>query len=160
LSLTTLAFDIAGLELYLPLICGARTALIQRTGSYDPAALATAIARLGVTVMQATPATWRLLIDAGWPGAEDLKALCGGEALTRELAGSLCRRVGRLWNVYGPTETTIWSTFEQVDRVPANASAYTPIGGPIANTQIYILDAQLQPMPAGMIGEIYIGGAG
>src|SRR5262249_12541118 len=92
LSLTTLAFDIAGLELYLPLICGARTALIQRTGSYDPAALATAIARLGVTVMQATPATWRLLIDAGWPGAEDLKALCGGEALTRELAGSLCRR--------------------------------------------------------------------
>jgi thioesterase domain-containing protein/acyl carrier protein len=106
--------------------------------------------------MQATPATWQLLLDAGWSGNASLTALCGGEALPLDLARKLCERTKMLWNMYGPTETTIWSTIE---RVEANNQEIT-IGRPIANTEIYVLDAQLQPVPIGVSGEIYIGGDG
>ena len=105
--------------------------------------------------MQATPATWRMLLDAGWPGGPNLRALCGGEALPRELADPLLERVGELWNLYGPTETTIWSTAGRVVRGDAPVS----IGRPIDNTQIYILNG-LSPAPIGVAGEICIGGAG
>jgi acyl-coenzyme A synthetase/AMP-(fatty) acid ligase/acyl carrier protein len=106
--------------------------------------------------MQATPVTWRMLIDAGWTGSSRLRVLCGGEPLSRDLAAHLLERCGELWNMYGPTETTIWSTARKVEA----GSGPILIGGPIGNTQIYILDAQLQPTPIGVPGEIYIGGDG
>src|SRR5262249_5234503 len=142
LALTTLAFDIAALELYLPLMCGARIALADREKSRDPEALAETIKTSGATVVQATPATWRMLLDTGWIGAPYLKALCGGEAFPTELAGRLIECVGSLWNVYGPTETTIWSSTARVDATTyIQARTHEPIGRPIANTSIYILDA-------------------
>ena len=119
--------------------------------------------RSGATVMQATPATWRLLLDAGWNGSDHFKVLCGGEALPRELARELLERSASVWNLYGPTETTVWSTTYKVDPeqpvVPAR-DAVVPIGRPIANTDVYILDRHLQPVPLGIPGELHIGGAG
>jgi amino acid adenylation domain-containing protein len=157
LALTTLAFDIAGLELYLPLARGSRIALAARAERNDPASLAETIAKSGVTIAQATPATWRMLLDSGWRGAVGLKALCGGEALSTELAGRISERVGKLWNVYGPTETTIWSSVSEIDRAtPAEAPMYSSIGRPIDNTRIYLLDRNGQPVPIGITGEIYI----
>jgi amino acid adenylation domain-containing protein len=161
LALTTLAFDIAGLELYLPLICGARTALVDRAKSQDPRALAEMIIKSGPTVVQATPATWRMLLDAGWQGALGLKSLCGGEALHAELARRIIARVESLWNVYGPTETTIWSSSARVETATdTEARVYESIGRPIANTRIYIAGERLEPSPIEVSGDIYIGGAG
>jgi hypothetical protein len=111
-------------------------------------------------VLQATPATWRLLLSGGWSGRPMLKALCGGEALTVELAGLIKPLVGELWNLYGPTETTIWSSARQVSEVQEVAQSVESIGAPIANTRIYILDERLRPVPIGVTGEIYIAGAG
>lgn len=159
LAVTTLSFDIAGLELFLPLVNGAAIVLAGRADAADPVFLQQTIAQAGITLLQATPATWRLLLNAGWQGAKKLKALCGGEALTRELSAQLTQRVGELWNVYGPTETTVWSTCRLINAGPTH-NAYESIGRPIGNTQIYILDAGLQPVPLGVSGEIYIGGAG
>ncbi|HMC07779.1 MAG TPA: amino acid adenylation domain-containing protein, partial [Actinomycetota bacterium] len=156
LAVTTLAFDIAGLELFLPLVTGARVVLASRETAGDPSALAALIDESGATVMQATPATWRMLIDSGWGGRPGLRVLCGGEALPVQLAGELRARSGELWNVYGPTETTIWSTAERVEEVGSTVS----IGRPIANTSVYVLDARLQPVPRGARGELYIGGRG
>ncbi|HET7460354.1 MAG TPA: AMP-binding protein, partial [Longimicrobium sp.] len=110
-------------------------------------------------VMQATPATWRMLVSAGWEGAPEMRALCGGEALPAELASALRSRVGALWNVYGPTETTIWSTSEAV-RGDSAGGGQVPIGRPVANTRVYLLDAAGEPVPVGVAGELYIGGAG
>jgi acyl-CoA synthetase (AMP-forming)/AMP-acid ligase II len=110
----------------------------------------------GVTAMQATPATWRLLLDAGWRAPAQFKILCGGEALPRELADRLLEAGASVWNVYGPTETTIWSTIHPV----AAGAGTVPIGRPIANTRLYVLDARGEPVPAGVPGELYIGGAG
>src|SRR3989441_10975083 len=104
--------------------------------------------------MQATPATWRMLIDSGWKGDRHLKILCGGEALPAELANELLSRGESVWNLYGPTETTIWSTLHRVERT---ASASVPIGRPIANTQAYVLDRWLNPVPIGVPGELHIG---
>ena len=109
-----------------------------------------------ITFMQATPATWRLLLESGWAGSDRLHALCGGEALTRSLADQLLVRCASLINVYGPTESTVWST---AHRVVADGRA-VPIGRPIANTQTYILDPNLNPVPIGAPGELHIGGAG
>ncbi|ARS59355.1 non-ribosomal peptide synthetase (plasmid) [Ralstonia solanacearum FJAT-91] len=159
LAVTTLGFDIAGLELYLPLISGAVVVVLDREASRNAQSLSAALEGSGATVMQATPSTWRLLLESGWSGRPGLKALCGGEALPGELAGRLRTRVGRLWNVYGPTETTIWSSAREVDATDAGQGV-VPIGRPIANTQIYVLDAYRQLVPLGVTGEIYIGGAG
>ncbi len=156
LAVTTLSFDIAGLELYLPLVTGARAVIASRTVASDGMQLANAIRHSGATVMQATPATWHLLLDSGWTVESPLKLLCGGEALTPELARALLERSSSLWNLYGPTETTIWSTLERVVTVENGVS----IGRPISNTQAYILDPALQPVPIGAAGELHIGGQG
>ncbi len=158
LSVTTLSFDIAGLELYLPLLSGARLVLVSRETAVDGRELGRRIAASGASLMQATPATWRLLLEAHWSGSGQLKLLCGGEALSGELAGSLLKRCGSLWNMYGPTETTIWSTLARVASV--GSGGVVGIGRPIANTQIYILDGGGQAVPVGVAGELYIGGDG
>src|SRR5581483_10857483 len=156
LGVTTLSFDIAGLELLLPLTVGAEVVIASSEQTVDFRKLADALDRHGVTVMQATPTTWRGLIEAGWKGNPRLKALCGGEALSRELANQLVDRCGELWNMYGPTETTIWSAVGRVEK----GEAPVTIGQPIANTQIHILDKGLRPVPVGVDGEICIGGDG
>ncbi|OLE50111.1 MAG: hypothetical protein AUI36_19705 [Cyanobacteria bacterium 13_1_40CM_2_61_4] len=156
LAVTTTSFDIAALELHLPLTVGARVVLVTRDTARDGTRLREKLATSGATLMQATPATWRLLLDAGWQGSKDLKILCGGEALPRELANELVRRSQSVWNMYGPTETTIWSTLYRV----GSADGPVFIGRPIANTEIYVLDNQLQPVPMGVAGELYIGGDG
>ena len=155
LAVTTLSFDISVLELFLPLACGARVVVAPRRTVLNAAKLGQLARRCGATVMQATPSTWRLLLEAGWPKGFRPKILCGGEALPPELAASLLGHVDSLWNMYGPTETTIWSTIHRVTN-----EASIPIGKPIANTSTYVLDAQLQPVPIGVPGELYIGGVG
>ncbi|MEO1348694.1 MAG: amino acid adenylation domain-containing protein [Cyanobacteria bacterium J06635_15] len=159
LAVTSISFDIAALELYLPLIRGARLELASREVATDGRQLGARLHASGITVMQATPATWRMLLATGWQGNLHLKILCGGEALPRDLAEALLNNCGALWNLYGPTETTIWSTACKVD---ANkpAQAIVPIGHPIANTQIYLLDTYLKPVPIGVPGELYISGGG
>lgn len=156
MSVTTISFDIAGLEIYLPLIVGGRVELVSRGVASDGRLLRNWLHECRPSMMQATPATWRMLIDAGWEGAPALTALCGGEALSRDLADEILARVGSLWNVYGPTETTIWSTLSKIER---DGSEIT-IGRPIANTQLFVLNDLLQPVPIGVPGELYIGGDG
>jgi acyl-coenzyme A synthetase/AMP-(fatty) acid ligase/acyl carrier protein len=158
-AVTTLSFDIAGLELLLPLAVGARVVIATAEEASDPARLQHLLEEQDATVMQATPATWYILLEAGWPGRTGRKpfvALCGGEALSRDLADGLVSRVDALWNLYGPTETTIWSSVQHI----AAGSGAISIGRPIANTRMYILDACLRPMPVGATGELYIAGAG
>lgn len=156
LAVTTLSFDIAGLEIYLPLITGGKVIIASREDTHDPLLLIKLLRESGCTMMQATPATWRALIGAGWKGSASLKVLCGGEALPSDLAEALLARCGELWNMYGPTETTVWSTVQKV----ISASGSVPIGKPIANTQLYVLDAERELVPQGVIGELYIGGDG
>ncbi|MGA3025704.1 MAG: amino acid adenylation domain-containing protein [Bryobacteraceae bacterium] len=156
LAVTTLSFDIAGLELYLPLIAGAEVVIASRDVTRDGRELMSLIERAGITLMQATPTTWKLLLEAGWPGSPSLKMLCGGEELTRELANDLVPRGASLWNMYGPTETTIWSAVHPV----TSGDGPVPIGHPIANTQMYVLDQNGQPTAAGVPGELYIAGDG
>ncbi len=156
LAVTTLSFDIAGLELYLPLICGAKIVLARREEARDANLLRQLISTHKPSVMQATPAAWRALIDAGWNGTPGLKILCGGEALTRDLADQLLERSAGLWNMYGPTETTIWSTLARIQP----GAGPVPIGRPIDNTQVFVLDDRRRLVPSGVVGELYIGGAG
>ncbi len=155
LAVTTLSFDIAGLELYLPLISGARVAIVESEVAADGTQLKERIS--SATVMQATPATWQMLINAGWQGQTGLKILCGGEALSRELANELLARGVTLWNMYGPTETTIWSTTCRIEVV---GDGPITVGRPLANTQIYLLDEYHEPVPIGVAGELHIGGDG
>ena len=155
LAVTTLSFDIAGLEIFLPLTTGAQIALVSREVASDGALLSAELKRRSATIMQATPATWRLLLEAGWNGSPHFKILCGGEAWSTELGNELLQRCGALWNMYGPTETTIWSAASKVQ-----AGQPILIGPPIANTQFYILDAAMQPVPLGIPGELWIGGDG
>ncbi len=156
-AVTTISFDIAGLELYLPLLVGARIELVAREVASDGNALAQLLTSCAATVLQATPATWRLLIESDWRASvSGFRALCGGEALPRDLANALLERVDTLWNLYGPTETTIWSTVQQVEAGDADIL----IGRPIANTEIYVLDRSGQPAPIGVAGEIWIAGTG
>ncbi|HEY0607316.1 MAG TPA: amino acid adenylation domain-containing protein, partial [Herpetosiphonaceae bacterium] len=156
LAVTTLSFDIAALELFLPLIVGAQVVIAPREIVTDGQQLAHLIAAEAITVMQATPATWRMLLHAGWEGQPGLKILCGGEPLPRALADELLAGGMQLVNMYGPTETTIWSSLAAIE--PADDRI--PIGGPIANTQLYVLDRQLQLLPIGVPGELFIGGDG
>ncbi|SNS48059.1 amino acid adenylation domain-containing protein [Granulicella rosea] len=155
-AITTLAFDIAGLELLLPLLTGAKLVIATDAQVHDGFELAALLTRSKATVLQATPGAWRMLIEAGWNGDMPLKVLCGGEALPRELADKLLERSNEVWNVYGPTETTIWSS---ATRVQVGTGPLL-LGPPIANTQFYILDKHMQPAPVGVTGELYIGGAG
>ncbi len=160
LAVTSISFDIAGLELFLPLSHGAQIILASRRDSVDPYELQRLMEEHGITMMQATPATWRALLDARWKPPAGLKILCGGEALPADLAARLAKQGESLWNLYGPTETTIWSACMQIERDREDATVHASIGRPIGNTQIYLLDAQGQPVPQGAVGEIYIGGAG
>ncbi len=156
LAVTTLSFDIAVLELLLPLTVGAMTVIASREVGSDAQRLEELMESSGATLMQATPATWRMLLSNGWRGCARLTALCGGEALSRQLADALLPRVTALWNMYGPTETTVWSTLTRVE--PGTEAI--AIGRPIANTQVYIVDESMQPVPPGVPGELCIGGAG
>jgi amino acid adenylation domain-containing protein len=156
LAVTTLSFDIAELEFWLPLSVGGRVVIASRTDVLDGERLMALLQEHRVTVMQATPATWRVLLEAGWTGKADLKILCGGEVLARDLAAKLTERVAELWNMYGPTETTIWSTLSRVE----NATSAVPIGRPIANTTVYVLEPSGLLAPTGVPGELCIGGEG
>lgn len=155
LAVTTPAFDISVLELLLPVLAGGTVVVSDRDTTLDGAKLAQRIEQDEINMLQATPASWKLLLDSGWQGRSGLVALCGGEALSSVLAAFLLDRVGQLWNVYGPTETTVWST-------AAHLRAGEPIhlGRAIANTQLYVLDDNQQPLPPGFLGELWIGGAG
>lgn len=156
LAVTTVSFDIAVLELFLPLTVGAKVVIAAREDAYDGNRLLRLMRSSQATVLQATPATWGLLLEAGWGGKSDLRAFCGGEAMSRDLADALIARCSSVWNMYGPTETTVWSAVSQVG--PGKESI--TIGPPIANTEFYVLDAQGQPVPLGVTGELYIGGLG
>ena len=155
LAITPISFDISGLELYLPLLSGGKLFLEPRETSIDPMALQKMLTDSEVTVMQATPSTWRMLLESGWSGRLK-KILCGGEAFPPDLIPALFEHCDELWNLYGPTETTIWSTCFRVVRPEDPIS----IGRPIANTQVHILDHNLEPVPVGAHGDLYIGGEG
>jgi amino acid adenylation domain-containing protein len=154
-AVTTLSFDIAGLELFLPLVVGAQVVVATRDAAMDAKALDDLLKATGATVLQATPVTWRLLIESGWRPGAGFRAFVGGEALAPDLAKELLSRASEVWNLYGPTETTIWSTATRVE-----SSEAITIGRPIANTKTYILDEMRQPVPTGARGELYIGGMG
>ncbi|WP_432150235.1 amino acid adenylation domain-containing protein [Streptomyces sp. bgisy029] len=154
LAITTHSFDIAALELYLPLITGGQVCVADSPTAADATLLAEKVADWRPTIMQATPATWAMLVRVGWQNTEGVKVLCGGEALPDGLKDQLVAR-GEAWNLYGPTETTIWSAAKRLSREEP-----VTIGSPIANTQLYVLDQQLSPLPVGVTGELHIGGDG
>ncbi|MER9236440.1 amino acid adenylation domain-containing protein [Mesorhizobium sp. M0622] len=160
LATTSISFDIAGLELYLPLCTGATVVLASRKDVTDASLLHHLLAHHNISMMQATPATWRLLLDAGWQGTLGLNVLCGGEALTANQSSRLGIGVRSLRNLYGPTETTIWSSSFVIDARLGASHQNVPIGRPIANTRVYLLDGYGAPVPFGAVGELYIGGAG
>ena len=156
LAVTTLSFDIAVLELFLPLTIGARVVIAQRDDAMDGEVLGRMVHDQGITVMQATPTTWHMLLDANWRAPAGLKALCGGEALPPSLAQRMLESGVELWNMYGPTETTVWSTLSRI----SDARAPIVIGKPMDNTSVWILSEDLKPCAVGAEGEICIGGAG
>ncbi len=155
LAVTTASFDISILEFLLPLVRGARIVMTTAEQAADARKLERLLQQHAVTVMQATPTTWRMLLENGWEGKSDLRVFCGGEALTVDLAAQLLPRCRELWNMYGPTETTIWSSTQRV--VAAN---HISLGSPIANTQFHVLDENRRAVSAGVPGELWIGGAG
>ena len=160
LGATTLSFDPSVVEIFLPLMHGAQIVIADRETTLDPARLSELVRASGVTLMQATPITWRMLIDFGWTGEPGLTALYGGEAMAPQLVAQLCRTCRAVWNIYGPTETTVWATVQHVDPDRNLSSGAVPIGRPVANARCYVLDASLQPVPIGVPGELYIGGEG
>ncbi|ASS75351.1 hypothetical protein CIG75_10345 [Tumebacillus algifaecis] len=153
-SVTTISFDISILELFLPLISGAQVVIAEAEVAADGKRLGQLLEAAQATVLQATPATWYLLIHAGWLGKHDLRALCGGENLPRDLADDLLTRVGEVWNLYGPTEATVWATAGKVA-----LSEPVSVGRPLEHVETYVLDASLQPLPVGAVGELYLGGS-
>ncbi|KTD12191.1 AMP-binding protein, partial [Legionella hackeliae] len=150
---TTLSFDIAGLELYMPLIHGAKLVITDSESQKDPKLLSVLLERYGASILQLTPASWKILLSSGFRNKE-LIALCGGEFLSRDLAIKLSDSVSSVYNCYGPTEATIWSTQTLVD------SKNESIGKPLPNTQCYILNSNFGLVPIGVVGELYIGGDG
>ncbi|MFF2619704.1 amino acid adenylation domain-containing protein [Kitasatospora sp. NPDC058046] len=156
LSVTAPFFDIALLELLLPLTTGAELVLATDDQAHDPRLLAELLATAGTTVMQATPSTWRMLLDTGWSGEANLRVWSGGEPLDRDLADRLLASHTEVWNLYGPTETTIWSTCWRVPRVPGPIH----IGEPLDNTTLHVLSRHGTLLPPGAIGELYIAGYG
>jgi len=155
LAVTTISFDVMLLELFVTLSAGAEIVLASDEDAMDGFALSDLIERRDITVLQGTPSTWRILFDAEWSGKADLKALCGGEAMPADIADRLPKLVNELWNMYGPTETTVWSTCARIE-----SAANIHVGRPIQNTQIYILDDNGAPTPAGVAGDLWIGGEG
>ncbi len=145
LALTTVCFDIAALELFLPLITGGRVEIVPAEVARDGVLLRKLLESSPATVVQATPATWKMLLAAGWTGAPELKVLCGGEALDQDTAELLLARAGQVWNMFGPTETTIWSAVCRL-----TPGERVTIGHPIANTGLYVLDARGSAVPPGM----------
>ena len=156
LAVTTISFDIAVLELFLPLVVGASVIVVNRAVASDGIQLREHLENYDITAMQATPATWRLLLDAGWTGDPRLKILCGGEAVAWDLAQKLMTRGASVWNMYGPTETTIWSATREI----MASDGRVLLGGPVDNTPLYVLDRHQQLLPYGAVGELHIGGAG
>ncbi|QIM51885.1 non-ribosomal peptide synthetase/type I polyketide synthase [Hydrogenophaga crocea] len=156
MAVTTLSFDIAVLEIFLPLVTGATTVLAQRDEIMDAEVLGRLLGEQRINVMQATPTTWHMLLDAGWQAPAGFRALCGGEPLPPSLAGKLLAQGIELWNMYGPTETTVWSTLSRI----TDAAQKISIGHPIANTQVWVLDEQGKPCAIGQEGELCIGGTG
>jgi amino acid adenylation domain-containing protein len=156
LGVTPVSFDIATMEMFLPLVAGGTLVVADRLISADPLRLAAMLERFEITVLQATPVTWRLLASSGWEGKRHLKMICGGEALPRDLANQLLCLGGELWNCYGPTETTIWSGALRIQSEPGVVT----VGPPIANTTFYVLDDVGRLLPPGVPGELYIGGIG
>jgi amino acid adenylation domain-containing protein len=155
LAITTISFDIAGVELFLPLVCGGTVVLCSREQATDPSELMQLLEDRSITFMQATPATWYMLTELGWKGRQDLRVVCTGEAFPQTLQEPLLARAGAVWNMYGPTETCIYSTLARV-----RSGEQITIGKPVANTQVYVLDAGMQPVAVGDVGELYIGGRG
>ncbi|QHD01245.1 hypothetical protein PspS04_13155 [Pseudomonas sp. S04] len=157
LALTSLSFDIAVLELYLPLVSGASVVLVDRDTARDPERLWAQIEQQQVTAIQATPSTWRMLAEhPSLPALAGRQVLCGGEALPADLARSLSAVAGGLWNLYGPTETTVWSARYRLDAEHPQVL----LGEALANTALHVLDDDLEPLPPGVAGELYIGGEG
>jgi amino acid adenylation domain-containing protein len=155
-GVTTLSFDPSVVELLLPLMSGARLVVLSSAEIADPAALRDRLISSGATVLQATPSRWRMLLAAGGVPSAIRIRLCGGEALTRELADALTAGGGALWNLYGPTETTVWASATRVRPDPEPIV----LAPPIANMHIYVLDRAMRPVPIGVVGEIYVGGIG
>lgn len=156
LAITTISFDIAGLEMYLPLISGAEVVIAPSDAVRDGRLLISLIDQKDITMLQATPSSWQMLLDAGLQKRQHLKGLSGGEPLPKELADHLLDLIPELWNMYGPTETTIWSTLKRVQP----GEKQITVGAPVDNTRIYILDETGVPLPDGVMGEICIGGTG
>jgi amino acid adenylation domain-containing protein len=156
LGVTPISFDIATMEMFLPLVAGGTLVVADRLISADPLRLAAMLERFEITVLQATPVTWRLLASSGWEGKRHLKMVCGGEALSRDLANQLLCLGEELWNCYGPTETTIWSGALRIQ----TEQGVVTVGPPIANTTFYVLDDMGRLLPPGVPGELYIGGIG
>jgi thioesterase domain-containing protein/acyl carrier protein len=156
LAVSTISFDIAGLELYLPLIAGAELVIADTSATKDGRLLLAMLTAYPITIMQATPTTLQMMLDSGWEQPLPIKILSGGEALSKDLAETLLKLSKELWNMYGPTETTVWTTLKQI---LTNQPIIT-IGKAIPNTQVYILDAQNQPLPVNQVGEICIAGDG
>jgi amino acid adenylation domain-containing protein len=156
LAVTTLSFDISVLEVFLPLSVGAELIVANTDDIFDGPKLSELLDINDITVMQATPATWNILLGSGWKGKKNLKALCGGEAILPSLINDLLPKVESLWDMYGPTETTVWSTCKQL------TDSVLPIlvGKPIDNTTIHILDKNNNELPVGVVGEVCIGGVG
>lgn len=160
LAATTISFDIAEMEIYLPLFNGAKLVIASEDTAMNVELLKTRIDETGATLFQATPVTFRMLVLRGWKGKQDLKLVCGGEAFSKELARELLSRCREVWNGYGPTETTIYSVIKKLNPEDAVGEGYVPIGRPIDNTRLLVLNSKLQPVPVGIAGELYIGGEG
>jgi amino acid adenylation domain-containing protein len=156
LAVAPISFDIATMDMFLPICSGGTLILASREDAVDPYRLARLLKEHDITFMQATPATWRMLVASGWIGKKNIKMITGGEAIARELANDLIRLGGELWNCYGPTETAIYSGVIRVKE----GSGIVPVGGPIANTTFYVMDRAGYPLPPGVPGELYIGGVG
>jgi amino acid adenylation domain-containing protein len=156
LAITTISFDIAGLELFLPLITGALLVISDLETARDGRLLLDILEEKNISIMQATPSTWRMMLDSGWIKKYPIKIFCGGEPLTKDLAHHLLDKADELWNMYGPTETTIYSVIKKISR----EDEVITIGWPIDHTRIYLLDPQQIVVPDGEPGEIYIGGKG
>jgi acyl-coenzyme A synthetase/AMP-(fatty) acid ligase len=155
LAVTRFSFDMSVPEFYLPFLVGGAVTLQSRQVATSGLRLNDVIQNVGATVMQATPTSWSMLLEAGWRPTDGMRVWCGGEAFPPQLAAALNVVGAKIWNLYGPTETTVWSSASQLE-----SGCAVSLGRPLANTRLYVLDERLAPLPAGIAGELYIGGVG